>query len=159
MKKQSQLLDTIPNLFLFFLFTACMLAVLLCGARIYQNVSTVMEQQYSVATCTNYLTAKVRHYDRTGGVEKGKLGDVDTLVLRDTYDGEEFITHLYSYDGYLMELFSFAEGDFLPSDGMQIIPLDELKISEEDGMLRLYCREQEMESEAVLWLHNEGAGV
>ncbi|KXL53237.1 hypothetical protein CLNEO_12080 [Anaerotignum neopropionicum] len=156
MKKQTRILETLPNLLLFFLFTACMLATLLAGARVYQRVSAVLDAQYSTTTCINYLSAKVRHYDKQGGIGMGRIGDVDALTLYDVYDGEKFTTYIYSFDGYLMELFCSAAEEFSPEDGQQIMPIDDLEISLNDQMLFFHCGREGREASTVLNLHSKG---
>ena len=73
MGSKSRLLETLPNFLLFFLFACCMFLVLLSGAKLYKNVSGVMEEQFSVNTCVSYVTAKVRHYDTIDSVSVGKI--------------------------------------------------------------------------------------
>ncbi|WP_304508221.1 DUF4860 domain-containing protein [Anaerotignum sp.] len=158
MKKQTRFLETIPNLLLFFLFTACMLATLLAGARVYQRVSSVLDAQFSTTTCINYISAKVRHYDKQDGIGMGRLESVDALALYDTYDGEEYVTYIYSFDGYLMELFCSADGQFLPQDGQQIMPIDNFKISLENQMLFVRCTCKEEEEVTVLDIHSKERG-
>lgn len=158
MNKQTRFLETIPNLLLFFLFTACMLATLLAGVQVYQRVSSVLDAQYSTATCINYISAKVRHYDKQDGIGIGKLDNVDALALYDSYDGEEYVTYIYSFDGYLMELFCSAEEDFLPQDGQQIMPIDDLKMDLKKQMLFVRCMRMEEEDSAVLALHSKERG-
>lgn len=159
MKKQTRILETIPSLLLFFLFSACLLATLLAGAKVYQRVSSVMDGQYSTTTCINYLSAKVRHYDQKEGVGLGKLGQEDALALYEVYDGEEFVTYIYSFDGYLMELFCSVDGGFFPQDGQQIMPIDSLEISLTGQLLTLQCAYGEEVAEAVLNLHSKRKGA
>lgn len=158
MKRQTRLLETMPNLLLFFLFSACMLAALLAGARVYQGVSSVLEAQYSTTTCINYISAKVRHYDKQNGIDMGKIGDIDAIALYDTYDGEEYVTYIYCSDGYLMELFCSTQEEFLPQDGQRIMPIDELKLALNGQILSVHCMRTEEEASAVLSIHSIGKG-
>ncbi|WP_313528065.1 DUF4860 domain-containing protein [Anaerotignum sp.] len=156
MKKHTRFLETIPSLLLFFLFSACMLATLLAGAKVYQGVSAVLDEQYSTTTCINYLSAKVRHYDQQGGIGLTKIGDKNSMALYESYDGEEFVTYVYEFDGYLMELFCSVEGEFLPEDGQQIMPIDILEVTMENNLLSIYCKRMEEEASTVLALHSKG---
>lgn len=159
MKKQTRFLETIPNLLLLFLFLACMLAVLLGGARVYQKVSSVLEAQYATTTCINYISAKVRHYDKQGGIGMEKIENSDALALYETYDGEKFVTYIYSADGYLMELFCSTEGDFLLQDGQQIMPIDDLQFALNEQVISVVCRYNEEEATSVLAIHSRGEGT
>lgn len=158
MKRHSPILATIPNLFLLFLFFACMLATLLAGVKVYQGVSGVLDEKYSTTTCMNYLSAKVRHYDKQDGVGCKKIGDKMALALYDTYEGEVYITYVYVFDGYLTELFCSAEGEFLPEDGQKIMPLTELKIDLNQQLLSVQCSYHGKEAFALLTLHSKGKG-
>ncbi|WP_352399062.1 DUF4860 domain-containing protein [Anaerotignum sp.] len=159
MKKNTRFLETIPSLMLFFLFLACLLATLLAGAKVYQGVSSVLDEQYSTTTCINYLTAKVRHYDQQGDIEPRKIGDTNALALYESYDGQEFVTYIYAFDGYLMELFCSAEGEFLPEDGQQIMLIDSLEVTMENGMVSIYCKRLEEDAFTVLALHSVEKGA
>lgn len=158
MNRQSRFLETIPNLMLFFLFSACMLATLLAGAKVYQGVSSVLDEQYSTTTCINYLSAKVRHNDRQGGIGMGRIGNINALALYETYDDEEFVTYIYSFEGYMMELFCSADGEFLPENGEKIMPIDDLYISLDEGLLTVSCMSMEEEASVILALHSTGKG-
>ncbi len=159
MKKQTRFLETIPNLLLLFLFSACMLAVLLSGARVYQKVSSVLEAQYATTTCINYISAKVRHYDKQGGIGLEKIEDMDALALYETYDGEEYVTFIYSADGYLMELFCSVEGEFLLQDGQQIMPIDDLELDLNEQVVSVVCHYNAEEASSVLAIHSQGEGA
>lgn len=158
MGKHSRLLETMPNFFLFFLFAASMLITLLAGAKIYQSVSAVMEEQYTTTTCVNYVSAKVRHYDRAEGISLGMLEDVEALVLWDTYEGETYKTYLYSYEGYLMELFCGEDAAFSPYDGQQILALDGIDFSLEENILTIAYQVGEQNVSSVLTLHSQKGG-
>ena len=154
MGSKSRLLETLPNFLLFFLFSCCMFFVLLSGARLYKDVTNVMEKQFSVNTCVSYMTTKMRHYDTLGAVSVGKIGEQDALLLRETIDEEEYLTYLYCSEGNLMELFCSADMDVLPSDGQVIMPLDKLSFSMENNLLTFSCAVDGSESEAAVFLQS-----
>ncbi len=139
MGSKSRLLETLPNFLLFFLFASCMFLVLLSGAKLYKNVSGVMEEQFSVHTCISYLTVKVRHYDTKDAVSIGQIGEQDALLLKEEINGEMYLTYLYCSEGNLMELFCSADMNVLPADGQILMPLDELNLSMEDRLLSFSC--------------------
>ena len=154
MGKRSRLLETLPNFLLFFLFACCMFFVLISGAKLYKNVTAVMEEQLSVNTCISYVTAKVRHYDGEGAVSVGKIGEEDTLLLKESIDGEEYLTYLYCYDGSLMELFCSADMEVTPFDGQVVMPLDSFSLEEKDGLLRFSCEADGGQVEASVFLQS-----
>ena len=54
------------------------------------------------------------------------FGEGEALVVR---DGTGYITRVYCYDGYLMELFTAADTLLLPESGKKILEMGELSLS------------------------------
>ncbi len=154
MGSKSRLLETLPNFLLFFLFACCMFFVLLSGAKLYKNVSGVMNEQFSVHTCVSYVTAKVRHYDTKDAVSIGKIGEEEALLLKEEINGEMYLTYLYCYEGKLMELFCSADMSVLPSDGQTLMPLDELTLSMDDKLLSFSCEVDGTDANASVYLQS-----
>ena len=160
MGKGSRLLETLPNFLLFFLFVSCMFLTLLSGAKVFKNISGVMEEQFSIHTCVSYVTAKVRHYDQEGAVSIGKIGEEDAILLQEEIDGEPYVTYLYCSEGHLMELFCYADMEVFPADGQEIMPLDGLEASLENGLLSFFCEAGGEQIETAVFLQSgEGAEV
>ena len=57
-----------------------------------------------------------------------------------------------------MELFCSADGEFLPEDGEKIMPIDDLYISLDEGLLTVSCMSMEEEASVILALHSTGKG-
>lgn len=142
MKKHFRLLETVPGFVLLSLFLGCMLAVLLGGATVYRGISQNMEEQFGVATCSSYITAKIRHYDVQGSILTGTFGEGDCLVLREKIEGEIYVTYLYCSGGNLMELFCTEEAAMSPEDGEVIMPMDRLELELDDRVLSFLCEER-----------------
>ena len=158
MGSKSRLLETLPNFLLFFLFASCMFFVLLSGAKLYKNVSGVMEEQFSVNTCVSYVTAKARHYDMLDSVSVGQIGDEEALLLEEEINGERYLTYLYCHDDNLMELFCSADMEMNPEDGQVIMPLDELNFAMEKGLLTFSCEVNGESADSAVYLQSgEGA--
>lgn len=159
MGKKSRLLEILPHFLLFFLFACCMFFVLLSGAKLYRNISDVMEEQFSVNTCVSYVTAKVRHYDCIDAVSVGKIGEADALLLKEEIGEETYLTYLYCADGNLMELFCSADMEVLPADGQAIMPLDELTLSMENGLVSFSCEVDGKQTDAAVFLQSRKGAV
>ena len=154
MGSKSRLLETLPNFLLFFLFACCMFFVLLSGAKLYKNVSGVMEEQFSVHTCVSYVTAKVRHYDTEDAFSIGLIGEEKALVLKEKIDDKWYHTYLYCSEGNLMELFCSSDMKVQPSDGQRIMPLNELDFDIEDQLLSFSCEVDGADAEASVYLQS-----
>lgn len=48
-------------------------AVILLGAKVYQNTASRMESNYTVRTALAYVTEKIRHADESGAISPGEL--------------------------------------------------------------------------------------
>lgn len=142
MKKHFRLLETVPGFILLSFFLGGMLAVLLGGATVYREISRNMEEQFGVATCAGYITAKLRHYDAQGSVFTDEFGDGDCLVLREMVGEEPYVTYLYCSGGNLMELFCREGAALYPEDGEVILPMEQLELETDGSLLLFYCMEK-----------------
>ena len=139
MNKHSGIMDTLIVLALVCVFAVCALLVLASGARIYQEISGEMEQQYTQRTALSYIVTKVRHYDAAGAVELGTLDGQPALLLRESDEDGDYITYLYWYEGSLWELFCYEGDEFLPSDGEELMALEGLQFTREGDLLEISC--------------------
>lgn len=137
--KHRHLVDTAFAAALFGGFVGLALLVLLCGAGAYRGIEADTSSHYTERTCLSYLAEKIRHYDRAGGVAVGKFAGSDALLLREDIGGTEYRTVIYWYDGMVMELFSEADAMLTPDSGTEILAAEELRITEEDGLIHLAC--------------------
>lgn len=125
-------MDGLLMLLLFGVFAVCVLIVLLTGARAYRGLTERDRAAYDRRTCVQYIATKVRQGDLTGGIAVEPFGNGAALCLKDPGG---FITRLYCHDGWLMELYTFADGALEPQDGEKVMPLEGLALTLEDGFL------------------------
>lgn len=158
MKKHFRLLETVPGFILLSLFAGCMLAVLLGGATVYRSISGNMEEQFGVATCAGYLTAKLRHYDAQGSVSTDTFGEGDCLVLRESIGEETYVTYLYCSGGNLMELFCMEGAALDPEAGEVIMPMDALELESDGRVLSFSCQEKGLTASGAVCLQSGISG-
>lgn len=140
MKRYIHTADAVFALILFCAFAISMLMVLTTGAQSYQNVRSSVENRYSEETGVSYIVMKLRHYDDTDcTVEIGDVDGIPALCMTETYDGTDYVTSIYFYNGYVMELYTEAGYGFLPEDGFQIVEAQGLDFSIEDGLCTVTC--------------------
>ena len=89
---------------LFGLLAICGLLVLILAADIYQDTTTMADENYESRTVLSYLTEKI-HQNDNGTVTIGSVDGTDSLIIRQDYDGEEYCTYIFEEDGMLKELF------------------------------------------------------
>lgn len=139
MKKANFGLGTLAGLLLVCVFAGCLFFTLASGARIYKNISAVMEEQNSARTALGYVTAKLHQSDAAGSVSLTELEGVPALLIRDESEGASYTTFIYCWDGYIMELYCPASESLLPSDGLRVVAARSLTFALSDGLLRVDC--------------------
>ena len=127
-------MDGLIALLLFGVFAVCVLAVLLTGADAYRRLTERDRRAYSQRTCVQYLATRVRQGDRLGDLQVEDFGGTDALVFR---KDSEYMTRVYCYEGWLMELYASQELEMKPADGERIMELSGLEMALEDGRLTL----------------------
>ena len=143
MKKRIDKIDVsaVAPIVLLALFAVLILMVLVSGARIYKDFTEKDAKSNAQRTAEQYVSARIRQSDSSGGAFIGDFSEPtekdsgDTLYIREVYDGVEYYTRIYCYDGYLCELFSSSEFTASESDGERIIGLSELNFTVNNGLL------------------------
>ena len=146
MKNSAKMTDLFA-LLVFVIFAVCLLAVLLGGARSYETVVQRGGASYEARTAAQYVTTRVR---QAGGVAVADFSGCDALVIPEVMEEETYLTRVYCYDGYLRELYCPENATLGPQDGEKLIPMEDMQLSVDGGILRVQLDSQE------LLLHLEG---
>lgn len=129
LSKKSHVIDAVFILCLMFLFVLSALAVITIGANIYKKNVSAMSDNYSRRIACAYVTEKVRQADDQGRIYVEDIFDQHALVLQDEIDGALYNTYIYSYDGYLMELYARADlKDIYPQSGQKILEITSFNV-------------------------------
>jgi hypothetical protein len=144
-------------LLVFVVFAAGILSVLLGGAGVYRRLTYRESHSYEHRTAAQYLATKVRQGEAVPFA--GEFGGSDALVLPQTIGGEEYLTRVYCYDGWLRELFTPADGHFFPEDGEKILPLASLEIQAEQDLLTFRLRHTDGTETAISLMPRRGKGA
>lgn len=142
MKEKNHLhsLSTVASLGLLAVFALLILSVLLGGAGAYRRLTQKGQQQFDSRTCAQYIATKVRQAPE--GVQTDTFGMSDALVIPQTYGDTQYVTRVYCYHGWLMELFTAVSGEFSPEDGERLMPAEGLSLSLEDGLLTVLITDE-----------------
>ena len=127
-------LSGLVALLTFVLFAICILFVLLNGAGVYRRLTERDQRSYDNRTCVQYVATKMRQAPSPTAVSTDTFEGVDSLLIFQDIEGSVFVTRIYCYENWLMELFALADGDFLPEDGEKILPLDSLTVSQDGSV-------------------------
>lgn len=118
---QKHYTDTVMTLIAFGLFAACIIAVLLAGAGVYNRIVAADTDAFNARTGCRYIATRVR----SAAAEKVSACDTEagsTLCISEEINGRSYVTYIYCCDGWLMELFAPADADFLPEAGEKLLP-------------------------------------
>jgi len=147
-------IDGLIALLSFAIFAACVLAVLLTGANAYRRLTKRDQAASDRRVGIQYVAARVRHADSEHSVAVESFDGGDSLVLGDG----EYVTRIYCYDGYLMELFSAASEPMSPESGEQIMAVDGLALSLEEGLLTVTVTDVRGEESTLVLSLRSGEG-
>ena len=100
------MIDVLFVITLFCVFAVCSVLLIAVGAKVYQNTINNMETHFTSTTALSYITEKIRQNDISGNLSIEKFDGNDALVLSSEYNGEEYCTYIYSFNGHLKELFT-----------------------------------------------------
>lgn len=150
MKQRNDLrsLSTLASLGILAVFAVLILSVLLGGAGAYRRLTQQGQRQFDSRTCVQYIATKVRQASE--GVQTDVFGQAEALVFPQTYGDVQYLTRVYCYDGWLMELFTAASGEFHPEDGERLMPAKALSLSLEEGMLTVLLTDENSREQALL---------
>ena len=149
------LLACLAALLLLGVFGVSILSVLLTGAGTYRRLVQRHQLSYDRRTCAQYVAARVRQAPSPDAVVLSRFGSSDALVIREDVDGTVYLTRVYCHDGWLMELFTVADGAFAPEDGEKILPLQSLSLSRDGTLISIYLTDPDNSSQ-LLTLHIRG---
>lgn len=128
-------MDSLLALVLFGLFAACILSVLLTGSEAYRRLTFRDQASYERRTCAQYIAIKVRQATSPDSISLSSFGDGDALVLTENIGGEPYVTRIYCDNGWIRELYSSADGEFVPDDGEKVLQAQALSLSLEGDLL------------------------
>ena len=136
-------IDGLIVLALFAIFAVCVICVLLSGAGVYNRVVAKDTSVYNLRTCCNYVATKTRRAENASDVSVVSFGDGDAVRIEELVDGEKYATLVYSYKGWLRELFFNAGDEVSPLDGEKLMELSALHCSLDGRLLKVSIADTE----------------
>ena len=124
--KHSRVQHSMQGVFVFVLlglFAVMSTLMVLLGAQMYRHTVDRATANNDRRMLGAYVRSMVRAGDAAGAVAVERYGDVTALALHELIDGEEYVTWLYGYQGFLYEQFTGAGREFEPQGGTAICPV------------------------------------
>ena len=158
MKQQIQMrsLSTVAALLVLAVFAVGILSVLLGGVNAYTRLTQRDQAAYENRSAAQYLATKLRQTSGSEAVSVAPFGDGQALVIAEVVEGDMYLTRIYCYKGWLMELYS-AAGDFALEDGEKLLPLKSLELQLEGRLLTaVYTAHDGKTQTQTLWIRGTG---
>lgn len=134
MSTKRHVFDILSVLTLMMIFAFLALSVALTGTSVYSRINEATRENTFMRTSALYLQQKLRREDGSSKISLETMGGSDALVFTRDYDGEEYHTYIYHYDGYLMEVMSPAAVLPSPQSGQRLTELSSFSVTQDANM-------------------------
>ncbi len=146
MKKQGyhnkQTMNLLFTMLLFLVFVLSALFTVLIGGKVYENINSRIEENYSGQVVLNYVANKVRQNDKADSIVVRDIEDTAVLELSQEINGISYVTWIYCMDGAVRELFTNAGSGLGLADGLEIIDCQGLTFRQEGDILEVEVADQ-----------------
>lgn len=146
MKKQGhhnkQTMNLLFTMLLFLVFVLSALFTVLIGGKVYENINSRIEENYSGQVVLNYVANKVRQNDKADSIVVRDIENTAVLELSQEINGISYITWIYCMDGAVRELFTNAGSGLGLADGLEIIDCQGLTFRQEGDILEVEVADQ-----------------
>lgn len=158
-KSEKHHLTGLIALILFGVFASCILSVLLTGSGAYKRLTERDREAFGTRTCLQYIATKVRQAPCGADIYVEEMDGVSAVCIPEDIGGRIYVTRIYSYDGWLREIFASAGNESHPEDGEKIIKAETVEFALEDGLLSATLYENGDPIALTISLRGEGDGI
>lgn len=142
--KQNHMIDFLFPIALFFVFAVSTLSVILLATEIYKNIIEDSSLSDTSRTSLAYISEKLHQCDGAGEIYLENTGNLDTLVIEQTYDETIYRTYIYAYEQELKEQFLKDGTAFMPANGTSILPVTAFDMKElTPGLFSFSCTDED----------------
>lgn len=125
------------------------------GKNIYDNINNDRNTNYDLRVSLSYIANKIRQSDKKDAVEITELNGINSVVINEVYDEEEYRTYIFFYDGAIYEMFTDRDSAFELSDGMKITDVDLFEINViKDSLYKFTAISKEERAELYLSVYS-----
>lgn len=136
-QQKGRTVNLLFTMLLFLVFVLCALFTVLIGGKVYENINSRIQENYSGQVVLNYVANKVRQGDQAGCVAVKTIEGTSVLELSQEIDGRTFVTWIYYKDGTVRELFTNEGSGLGLKDGLEIMECRGLEFTQEDSVLEV----------------------
>lgn len=148
MKRKQHSIDFVFVLILFCFFTFASLSVVQIGFKIYQSITTTMENNFQINTPSQYVIEKIHRDYFQGNIELTTIDNKNALAI---HTSDNYITYLYQDNNNLKEFFTQETTKPTLASGDAIMDLDDLKIEKvNDHLIKLTFYYSSLEEETYV---------
>ncbi len=155
-QQNRQTMNLLFTMLLFLVFVLSALFTVLIGGKVYENINSRIEENYSGQVVLNYVANKVRQNDKADSIAVRTIEDTAVLELTQEINGVSYVTWIYYMDGAVRELFTNAGSGLGLADGLEIIDSRGLTFRQEGNVLEVQVADQ---SDTRLLLNIRSGGV
>lgn len=156
MQKKGQTVNLLFTMLLFFVFVLCALLTVLMGGKVYENINSRIQENYSGQVVLNYVANKVRQGDRADRVAVKTIEDTQVLELAQEMNGRNYVTWIYYRDGAVRELFTNEGSGLGLKDGLKIMECQGLTFTQKASVLEVQVSGDE-NSSLLLYIRSGGS--
>lgn len=133
--ENKHMVDVLFVIILFCVFAVSALILVMIGANVYKKTVNDMDLNFDSRTSFAYVTEKIRQNDAKDALSIREFGGNDAICITKNYNGTDYYTYLYYYDGYLREMNVRADSIIDPAMGSAILAIDSFTISQSNEHL------------------------
>ena len=149
--RKNTVIDLLFPIALFFVFAVSALTVVLLAANVYQSTTTSASYNYTTRTSLSYISEKIHQNDINGGISIGSFDGCESLILKQNYNKESYITYIYVYDGNLRELFIKDGINATKMDGKIIIAIKSFQMKAlNDNLFQFTATNQDNQTASII---------
>ena len=148
MKRKQHSIDFVFVLLLFCFFTFSSLSVVQIGFKVYQSITTTMENNFQINTPSQYVIEKIHRDYFQGNIELTIIDNKNALAI---HTSDNYVTYLYQDTNKLKEFFTQETIKPTLASGDAIMDLDDLKIEKvNDHLIKLTFYYSSLEEETYV---------
>ena len=137
------------------IFAVFSTVMVLLGARAYKSTADRAAEHNAYRIGMAYVRSMVRGDDESQSVKVETVDGIQTIALRNIYDGDAYVTRIYVYDGKLREWFTEETEEFVPEFGETVCDMDEMNAEMEGQLLKVGLKARDAWTEVDIALRSE----